>query len=710
MRRARFSITLSILLLAPLAASQAADSVPAQKRVDGRRLGDLAIFTQGFPRTLFFRNAEALAVEGLPAREFDALVGAHGGIVVKAFDEEKYGLSKYALKYFRAYKERNPGQLVLLHFNGAGRDPRPLSAPPEFFAGHWLHYGGCRITSDLSPASAEAGVENPGLFQMAVGKKHKMPDDVTICGLKADGTPDWLVSEYAKVISIDGTKGLTLKRATQGSKARAWKAGRTYIAAVVPGGSFPLGGDSPQAIWTYNFSLDAPRDARGRRLIDALADDLVAKLNPGGPGEFFDGVEFDVMPWQPPQKLPKHMERLGRGQDTDGDGKPDFGVRDGVNRFGAGVEELLRQLRQRLGPNRLIMRDANRRVGAVLNGVESEGWPTPFDLETSEWSSGMNDHTFVHARGASPRLVYIHYKYAERREKQNNARVDFPLSRARLILAAAQILGDAVTTNNGPKPEEGEQDGLFDELKMGVARRRNWLGQPVEAPRCLAMATPDLLRGAGCAMNAAFREQVSSANARIELQHGKAPILKAIAKDPKADTVSLDLSGIPLSGEDLVLSFRVKADPMVGMPPGTARRVTIQPVRKDRQSVSRTTPTELWTWADGDWFETRFYYRGLSGGTVDVAITAEGPGTLYLADVKAYAHPDTVTREFDNGLILASPSMQPCTFDLERLYPGRHFRRLQGSTAQDARVNNGQSVGQTVTLQPRDGLFLVRQK
>lgn len=711
MRRRHFLLTLAILLLTPQNAPQAADFMPARNRVDDHRLGDLPIFTHGFPRTLFFRNAEASAVEDLPPRQFDALVDAYDGIIVKAFDEEKYGLSKYALKYFRAYKQRHPSQLVLLHFNGAGRDPRPLSAPPEFFAGHWLHYGGCFVTSDLSLTSSEAKVENPKLFQMAVGKQHKMPDDVTICGLKADGTPDWRVSEYAKIVSIDGkNKRLMLHRATQGSKVREWKAGHAYIAAVVPGGSFPLGDDAPQAIWTYNFSLDAPHDAQGRRLIDVLADDLAANLNPGGPGDFFDGVEFDVMPWQPPQKLQKHMEKQGRGQDTDGDGKPDFGARDGVNRFGAGVEELLRQLRQRLGPNRLILRDANRRVSAALNGVESEGWPTPFDLETSEWSSGMNDHAFVHVRGASPQLVYIHYKYAERREGQNNTRVTFPMSRARLILAAAQILGDAVTTNNGPKPEEGEPYGLFDELKMGVSRRRNWLGQPVEAPRALATATPDLLQGAGCAMNAAFREKVSSLGGRVEFQQEKTPVLKAMATNPTADTVSLNLSGVPLSGEDLVLSFRVKADPMRGMSSDTGRRVTIKPVRKDKQSVSPTIPSELWTWADGAWFEARFYYCGLSGGTVVFAITAEAPGALYLADVKAYAHPDAMTREFDDGLVLANPSMHAYTFHLERLYPGHRFRHLQASAAQDATVNNGQPVGHTVTLQPRDGLFLLREK
>jgi len=686
---------LTALLLAPLAALHAAD------------LNDLTIFARGFPHTIFFRNAETMAVENLPAKEFDTLVNGYDAIIVKAFDEERYGLSKYALPYFRGYKQRHPGQLVLLHFNGQGRDPRPLSATPEFFAGHWLHYNGCRIMSDLPPSSAEVTVENPGLFQLAIGKQYKMPDDVTICALKSDGTPNWLVYEYANVVSIDEkSKRLTLERGVFGSKAREWKTGQAYVAAVVPGGSFPMEGDTPQTLWFYNFSLDAPRDARGRRLIEVLTDDLAAKLNPGGPGDFFDGLTFDVMPWQPPQRLAKHMQRLGRGQDTDGDGKSDFSVRDGVNRYGAGAEEFLRLLRQRLGSKRLIMRDANRRAGPVLNGVESEGWPTPFDLETSEWSSGMNDHVFCQTRGAKPPLVYIHYKYASRREDQQNERVHFPLSRSRLILAAAQILGDAVTTNNGPKPEAGEQYGLFDELRMGVARRRNWLGQPVETPRALASATPDLLQGAGGAMNAAFRQKISASDALIEFT----PTLKATANDPKADAFSFTLTDVPLAGSDAVLSFRVKADPMRGMPSGTARRVTVAPIHKDKKSSLATTPSELWTWADGEWFEARFYYRGLNGRTADFMITVEDAAALYLADIKVFAHPDVVAREFENGLVLANPSLQPYTFDLQSLYPGHRFRRLQGSNAQDPKVNNGQPVGVTVTLEPRDGLFLIREK
>jgi len=94
-------------------------------------LDDLRIFSDGYPRLLYFRNAEGHALSGAPAADLDAVANLHAGIVVKAFDEEKYGLSKRALDCFRAYKERNPRQLVLLHFNGGSRDPR---SAPDFFA------------------------------------------------------------------------------------------------------------------------------------------------------------------------------------------------------------------------------------------------------------------------------------------------------------------------------------------------------------------------------------------------------------------------------------------------------------------------------------------------------------------------------------------------------------------------------------------------
>jgi len=99
-------------------------------------------------------------------------------------------------------------------------------------------------------------------------------------------------------------------------------------------------------------------------------------------------------------------------------------------------------------------------------------------------------------------------------------------------------------------------------------------------------------------MTDAFRHKISASDAYIKC----VPTLKAVAKDPKAEAFSLTLTGVPLAGPDVVLSVRVKSNPMRGMPLGTARRVTITPIRKDKISASLTTPTELWTWADGEWF------------------------------------------------------------------------------------------------------------
>lgn len=700
----RFLLPSAVLLAVLCCPSLAAPSKPPAAE-PASPPGDLAVFNRGFPRTLFFRNAEGNAVLGTPAAEFDALVNDFEGIVVKAFDEEKYGLSRYALDYFRAFKERNPRQLVLLHFNGGCRDPRPGSATPDFFAGHWLHYNGCRLTADLAAGAVETSVENPALFRMDAGKQHLMPDDVTICALQPDGTPDWKVFEYAKIVSIDTEgKRLVLQRGMFGTTARDWKAGEAYIAAVVAGGSFPMEGDSPQLLWSYNFSPDAPRDARGRRLIDVLAGDVADKLNPGGPGDYFDGVTFDVMPWQPAQRFPKHVARAGRGQDTDGDGRSDFGVRDGVNRYGAGVEEFLHKLRERLGPERLILRDAGRRACAALNGVESEGWPSPFDPEINEWSSGMNDHAFWHARGASPRLVYLHYKYADRREGAPNKPLRLPYPQARLVLAAAQLLGDALTTNNGPAPEPGQPYGLFDELKMGVDNRRNWLGLPLEPPRILTSSSPDLLLGAGTRIDAAFQKKVSSKDARIDAPEAEGiPALRAAAIDPQAESFSITLEDVPLSGPDLVISLRLRAAPMRGASPDVARRVTV----KRSGPPAESSPRELWTWADGEWFDARFYFRGLTGSSESFTMVFEDSGAVELADIKVHAHPDAQARAFEHGLVLANPSLQPFAFDLGQLYPGRKFRRLQGHPGQDPETNNGQTAGPVVTLPPRDALFLM---
>jgi hypothetical protein len=92
---------------------------------------------------------------------------------------------------------------------------------------------------------------------------------------------------------------------------------------------------------------------------------------------------------------------------------------------------------------------------------------------------------------------------------------------------------------------------------------------------------------------------------------------------------------------------------------------------------------------------------------VDLAIEVEGGAPVWITEVSAHAAPDRMVRAFEKGIVLANPAPRPQTFDLSALAPGRRFRRLQGSAHQDPETNTGEAVGRTVTLGPKDGLFLV---
>jgi hypothetical protein len=65
-------------------------------------------------------------------------------------------------------------------------------------------------------------------------------------------------------------------------------------------------------------------------------------------------------------------------------------------------------------------------------------------------------------------------------------------------------------------------------------------------------------------------------------------------------------------------------------------------------------------------------------------------------------------REFERGLVVANPSPRPYAFNLEKLFPGKTFRRLKGSSLQDRAANNGAAVRGVLELGPKDALFLIK--
>ncbi|MBN1421540.1 MAG: hypothetical protein JXP34_22395 [Planctomycetes bacterium] len=654
-----------IVILGPMALAAGEASTARGHPV----LDRLRILRAGYPRAFFFRSAEAVARDPKVSYEayretFSRLMGIEG----KVLDEEIPGTSARNIDIFTRFKREHPEQLVLLHFNGNARDPRFDGG--EFFAGHWLYYNGARILSEVpaEEGETEIRVEHANLFRTGIGRYADANEDVGICRLDAAGRPDWRESEQVRLVSVD-PKGrrIRVRRGCYGTKPLAFAAGRAYAAAHAHEGPW---GRRSNLLWFYNYSTRCPRDAKGRGCAEILVEDLARRFAPGGALECFDGLEFDVLAWT----------RSGRGVrniDCDADGKPDGGMFDGANTYGAGVIEFCRALRERLGDRRLILADGmgihNQRAFRILNGIESEGWPTLSDWEVRDWSGGLNRHFYWQANAHAPALSYINHKYVTRGEAPGQMRrPDVPWSIHRLVFAAAVFTDAAVCYSYTPPKAPGERIGIWDELWMGTERRLAWLGMPLAPPVRLAERTPDLLGGRGAE--------------------------KLVPQDASGETRFI-LRGIPCEGPDLFVSITARGEPFAWAPREAARLMWVGPAG---DPASRRM-----TWVGPADFSSGFTFSEIQGKTVDLLISVEGIEKVSISRIAAHAHPDAIARVFEHGIVLANPSPRPYRFDLRALAPGRSFRRIRGRPEQDAGTNDGSPAGAEITLAPKDAIFLV---
>ena len=121
-----------------------------------------------------------------------------------------------------------------------------------------------------------------------------------------------------------------------------------------------------------------------------------------------------------------------------------------------------------------------------------------------------------------------------------------------------------------------------------------------------------------------------------------------------------------------------------------------------------TAPEAHMTWVRQQPFAAAFYFRHVRSPTVDVRCEVEGRESVTLEAISAHAHPDALYRLFEHGLVLANPSLEPYTFDLAAIAPGRRYQRLQATARQDTEFNNGRPAEPRLTLGPRDAIFLQR--
>ena len=565
-----------IALLAPCGCAgerlEAAGDVP-------EALARLRVLQDAYPRAYFFRGSEgAAANRRVTYEQWDRDYGRLMGIEGKCLDEEVPGRAARNIDFFTRFKQAHPDQLVLLHYNGNARDPR-YQTEGRYFAGHWIYYNGATILADVPAEDGETDirVSNPTLFKTGTGRYRDKNEDIGLCLLDARGRPDWHAGEQVQLVSVDvGKRTMRVRRGCYGTTPRAFPAGKSYAAAHAHEGPW---GRHSHLMWYYNYSTRCPRDKQGRACADVHAAELAARFAPGGELAAFDGLEFDVLAHE-------HGGRGGRLLDCDADGKPDRGFFDGVNTYGVGVVEFIRQLRRLMGEGKILQADGmgirSQRVFGLLNGIESEGWPHLSDWEMRDWSGGLNRHFFWAARGRPPVFNYVNHKFVTRGDAPGRTqRPDVPWSIHRLVFAASIFTDSAICYSFAPPKQPAEMIGMWDELWMGKAHRLGWLGKPLGPAVRLATRQPDLLEGSD------LSRRLSGEGVRVSGTGGR---IRVSAEGRGAKQLRFQLKGVPCAGPDLLVTLTARARGLRGYPREVARMATVGIAVPDGHFIRRELP------------------------------------------------------------------------------------------------------------------------
>ena len=164
------------------------------------------------------------------------------------------------------------------------------------------------------------------------------------------------------------------------------------------------------------------------------------------------------------------------------------------------------------------------------------------------------------------------------------------------------------------------------------------------------------------------------------------------------------------AGQRLRLKFVADCGPQNNATTDHAHWGDVKLVQADLPEDQITRPKRYMTWANEHFFRSGFYYQQIRSAEVNLSFVVEGPESVIIQSLAAYARPDAICRVFQHGIVLANPSRRAYTFDLDQLSPGRKYRRIQATTRQDTRVNDGQPASGRITLEERDAVFLVRVK
>ncbi|HDY92157.1 MAG TPA: hypothetical protein ENH67_05760 [Pseudoalteromonas sp.] len=574
-------------------------------------LSDLNVFDEQYPKAIYFRNVENSAANtSISYEKWAKRWSKLDGMVVKALDEEIPGRSKEAQKKFIQYKKDNPSKLMLLHFNGNARDPNfDFDA---FHAEDWTYFVGTYSTKSTTSLDTNITVNDTHMF--------KSSDDIAMVPIDRNGDLDWKNAEQVKLLSIKSKNTIIVERGIFNTRPSAYKKGKVYLAPHVS--QPPLAPGSKQALWRYNFTNTAQGGMPQR-----LSKNLLQYLSKGKALNSFDGVEFDVLADIRGLRHPSRTTPI----DYNFDGKASQLDQVAQQRYRQGVKLFLNSLRRGLGDNKLILADGNeanqQREISILNGIESETWPSHWDPLVEQWSSGINRHLFWQSRSYSPSLNYI--KLGKVPNKKGPAVA--PAENLRRLRMAGALFTDTIIAP-AYRPR-GKGIDNWPEFIGGEKNYNTWLGKPLSNIQFLRTERKSKV-GYSLGSNSNI---VKSSEKIWSIKKRKNKIKEVI-------NLQLERSG------DIIITAQISAKSLT-LKSKESRVSYVQFELNDNSKQKNM------TWSDEQQFYSRFYFKELKKGSNSLTLTSDA-GFIELSDLKFQYGVEIPYRIFENGIVIANPSRE----------------------------------------------------
>lgn len=539
-----------------------------------------------------------------------AFEGTAGGIR-KFLNEELTKINPEAIGWSRRWKNEHPNHLMLLHFNGEGRQvTTQVAVQKRYFPGHWVYLKATRLETDLTASATTARLGDVSLFRTEFyrfrnddGTFTSFPTQALLVPTNADGTRRWTEGEFVSLETVDRrSRTVTWNRGLFGTSARAHLARDTVV--------LPLAGDvwGGQVLWFYNVADQAPRNPAGLNAGQVLATELAEEFAPGGRLSHLDGLAGDVNYWQARPEW-----------DVDNDGIPDGGMVGGRNVWKAGDIAFQKLVRQALGEGRIYTSDAgterSQQAVGLLNGFESEGLVAPND----GWrglSSTINTHLYWQTFGRADRS--LRYIVPKLNHPDDAARA--PQLR-RLAWGTACVLGAWITV----VPEAYLPDGL--------SGKPGFLGQP-RGPVSRPFDTPDRRLVVGEVRALAGTLEAGSTGWKARPNDGNLVLEASFPQVPAGDfTVYWEMS------TTIPQEFPLKVTASTSLEP----------------TVFGLYGSHL--------FVNAFTWHGHPGGAVTVRWEFTGEAPVVLGNLRAVPGADVLVRSFEHGVVAINPGLSPVTWE-----------------------------------------------